>query len=190
MIVSVIFCGCSLLKKPDYFPLSKGSEWTYLYEGVDVIYKVIDAEPVDGKACSVIQTTMNGKIAQKLYFIKTDKELLEVIKLTIGGLKTRYNPSQPLMKFPVKIGDSWRWKGDLGNNNNADLNSKVIHKEKISTPAGIFDTIKIETEGTVNNNIPAKMEMWFAPNVGLVKEIFQYGPRKVSLLLKSYKIVK
>lgn len=182
--------SCSLFSSPDYFPLGKGSQWTYSCNGVEAIYRVTDDAMADGKMCSVTETIIDGQAVQKLYFIKTDKEILEVMKQKFVGSTTIYSPPQPLMRFPVKVGDSWEWKGDLANNNSADLRSKVTRKEKISTPAGNFDTMKIETEGFVNNTTATKMEMWFAPNVGLVKEEFMYGVDTVSLVLKSYKIVK
>jgi hypothetical protein len=89
----------------------------------------------------------------------------------------RYTPNDGTgIRAPLSVGKTWSFKSnDL--NNTAGLSgkrsgtSKVIAQESVTTPAGTFDTFKIETSFQIQNaNDPTKkvqavVQTWYAPAI-------------------------
>lgn len=91
----------------------------------------------------------------------------------VGG--ARYDPPIPLVRFPLTVGQSWKAGYDMQTPNQtrsrAEVEMKVLGAEKLSTPAGEFDTVRIEQSGWVNGvswqgSVRIAQEMWFAPAIG------------------------
>lgn len=93
-----------------------------------------------------------------------------------GASGTRYDPPISHFKFPLVVGD--RWKSSFvaeGANfkSKTDLELKVAARETVKTPAGEFDTFKIESEGWINGvswsgAIRMTDVRWYAPAIGRV----------------------
>lgn len=195
---AIFMCGNALCKETDYFPLQKGAKWNFIYRycnaDYDMSFTVTDTKVVDGMLCFMIEFILDGKLAQRTYFRKTEKELLEVMKDTYDSgnfvQNARFVPVAPLLKFPLKAGKAWTWRGKFGETK-IYYNFTVVSEETVEVPAGIFKTIKLEANGRINENTPARFCMWFADGVGVVKETYGVDPdNSVTLLLKNYKIAK
>lgn len=190
-VIILSFSSCSFFKQPDYFPLNQGSEWVYVFGSDELTFKVTGEETVNGKKCSIYEAVMKGIPSQREYYQKTDKELIAVMRSYGNGqIKVNLNPPETLMKFPLKTGDSWTWSGQLGNTEKVTFNFKVSKKEKITVPAGTFNSIKIEINGSTQGGKSISTERWYAPNVGMIKDISKFGPINLTAELKSYKIGK
>lgn len=94
-----------------------------------------------------------------------------------GSSGTRFNPPAPLAKVPMAVGDTWKTASEMTALNKAtsktDFEYKVVGAEKITTPAGDFDTLKIESGGWVNGvswtgSIRVAQVQWYAPAIGRV----------------------
>lgn len=93
----------------------------------------------------------------------------------IDNSTAKYKPDNGQgVRLPLTIGKSWRSEYDeKGHNTGANLHgsaiSKVTAQESLTTPAGIFDTFKIETQiRAFPPSDPAKlwelqMVRWYAP---------------------------
>ena len=69
---------------------------------------------------------------------------------------------------------------------------KVVREERISTPAGEFDTFVV-AENQVTKSIVSieyRLETWYAKGIGAVKQVVydKKGRLKMSQVLTSYKI--
>lgn len=93
-----------------------------------------------------------------------------------GASGTRFDPPIAGFKFPLVVGDSWK-SSFVGEGNNSksktDLEFKVVAREKVNTPAGEFDTFRIESNGWINGvswsgTIRMSDVRWYAPSVGRV----------------------
>lgn len=93
-----------------------------------------------------------------------------------GASGTRFDPPIAGFKFPLVVGDGWK-SSFVGEGNNAksktDLEFKVVAREKVKTPAGEFDTFKIESGGWINGvswsgSIRMSEVRWYAPSIGRV----------------------
>ena len=81
----------------------------------------------------------------------------------------------PLIRipFPLHQNDSWTWEGteSFGENRShkSKITGKVLGIEKVETPAGTFDAVKIETTVWRHEKIRSRVTEWFAPHIGMVK---------------------
>jgi hypothetical protein len=101
---------------------------------------------------------------------------LDLATVVSGSSGTRYDPPVSNFKFPLVVGD--RWKSSFmaeGSNfkSKTDLDSKIAARETVKTPAGEFDTFKIESEGWINGvtwsgTIRMTLVRWYAPAIGSV----------------------
>jgi hypothetical protein len=118
------------------------------------------------------------KYRQKL-FVNDDglfvNETYQKIKLLLFITKEgKYVYDKPLLRvpFPVQVGQEWSWNGNEFINDEThtvNLKAKAAKYETITTPAGKFETLKVETtletsQGTKNN-----LTEWYAKDLGMVK---------------------
>jgi hypothetical protein len=118
------------------------------------------------------------KYRQKL-FVNDDglfvNETYQKIKLLLVITKEgKYVYDKPLLRvpFPVQVGQEWSWNGNEFINDEThtvNLKAKAAKFETITTPAGKFEALKVETtletsQGTKNN-----LTEWYAKDLGMVK---------------------
>lgn len=94
-----------------------------------------------------------------------------------GTNGTRFDPPMEGFKFPLVVGDTWKSSSVVEATNNSksktDFEFKVVTREKVKTPAGEFDSFKIESEGWINGvtwsgAIRMSEVRWYAPAIGRV----------------------
>jgi hypothetical protein len=95
----------------------------------------------------------------------------------IDNLIWKYKPNDGQgVRLPLAVGKTWRVEFDARNtqtgvNMRASISSKVVAQETITTPAGTFDTFKIERNGReFKTTDPSKfnetqMVVWYAPKI-------------------------
>ncbi len=81
---------------------------------------------------------------------------------------------EPVLRipFPMKAGDSWEWHAletEDGDTTNLTISGEVLGEEKVFTPYGEFNCLKIRQHITSEKGSTNIMTEWFAPRVGLVK---------------------
>jgi hypothetical protein len=89
----------------------------------------------------------------------------------------RYKPSDGTgLQMPLLVGKEWRFDSQASNIQNGTTlssagQSRVVAQEKVTTPAGSFDTFKVETKiRQVNSNDQTKTAtvtttFWYAPSI-------------------------
>lgn len=92
-----------------------------------------------------------------------------------GNTGTQFNPPLQIIKPSMAVGDSWKVAYEsVGLNKSrskGNLDFKVVAAEKLETPAGSFDTLKIEIGGwitgiTWSGSIRMTQVQWYAPAIG------------------------
>lgn len=95
--------------------------------------------------------------------------------LVSGSTGTRFEPAIVQAKWPLTVGASWKTSYEAISPNQtrsrAEIDYKVAAIEKIDTPAGPFDTFRIESGGWINGvtwqgSIRIAQVQWYAPSVG------------------------
>ncbi|MBL0919465.1 MAG: hypothetical protein IBJ14_12245 [Hydrogenophaga sp.] len=102
--------------------------------------------------------------------------LTEQFGLAVSGASgSRFDPPIPLVKWPLTAGANWKTRYDMVMANQArskvDLDVKIVSSEKLRTPAGEFDTVKVESGGWVtgvswSGSVRIAQVQWFAPSIG------------------------
>jgi hypothetical protein len=94
-----------------------------------------------------------------------------------GASGSRFDPPIPLVKWPLTVGSNWKTSYNMVMLNDArskaDLDAKIVSSEKLRTPAGEFDTVKMESGGWVtgvswSGSVRIAQVQWFAPAIGRV----------------------
>lgn len=118
------------------------------------------------------------KYRQKLFVSDTGLfvyETYQKIKLLLLITKEgTYVYDKPLLRipFPITIGQKWNWDGKEfidGETHTVKLNGKAAMVETISTSAGNFETIRVESTLETSNGSRNILTEWYAKNLGMVK---------------------
>lgn len=81
---------------------------------------------------------------------------------------------EPLLRFPLPLapGIEWVWEGEEysdGDTSIVRVSGQVVDKEFITTEAGRFGTIKLETIVEGASGSKNRVTEWFAEDIGLIK---------------------
>ncbi len=94
----------------------------------------------------------------------------------------RYVEPLPLLKFPMKVGDSWKWVGTMtaGDEPHKATASVVTASENLMLPmSGSTATVLVDVDLTIESGGPSpatrKLRFWFVKDKGLVKRQFGIG---------------
>jgi hypothetical protein len=88
------------------------------------------------------------------------------------------SPPLPLLRYPLKAGDGWEIDSSQGDGRMTG--AKTVGLEKITVPAGTFDAVVVTTEDLAGEE-KLVSKMWFARNVGLLKQEDERAGRRVGL---------
>ena len=120
----------------------------------------------------------NFKYRQKLFVDEKGlfiNESYQKIKLLLFITKEgKYVYDRPLLRvpIPVQIGQEWTWEGSefTGDDTHTiKLKGKASRIETITTPAGKFETIKVETTLETSAGTKNIFTEWYAKEFGMVK---------------------
>ena len=112
-----------------------------------------------------------------------------------GKTLAEFKPFTPSLSFPLSVGKRWRgqYTGFTAFNNlvwDGETTCKAEAEEKITVPAGEFNTLRIECEngwrvGPKNGSSHATR--WYAPAIGaVVKEVHARDPARWNFELAHY----
>lgn len=183
-----------------YFPLQQGLSWTYdvvtKYPGEtnrsELTISNIGKQTFDEKSYYVRRTSSGID-----YFINSDEQGVYREGLrTLVELKPRLDRERRyVLKFPLVEATSWReisrpmvllrvfpYRERVGEKSQVPLLYRIESMSStVSVPAGTFENcIKVIAEGVIEmytdavvgqREIPITTEEWYAPNVGLVKQV-------------------
>jgi len=102
-------------------------------------------------------------------------ETYQKIKLLLFITKEgKYVYDKPLLRvpFPVKVGQEWKWDGKEFINDEThtvNLKAKATKVETITTPAGKFETLKVETVLETSEGTKNILTEWYAKDLGMIK---------------------
>ena len=106
----------------------------------------------------------------------------------------KWDPSRSEFKFPMRVGESWARRYQVTNIKTGATSAcisdaKVAANEKVTVPAGTFDTIYIKIKDKANNDQIS--EQWVNPRdiplSGMVKSLADSQLGKVTIELTSFK---
>jgi hypothetical protein len=158
-----------------YFPVKVGTTFVYevrsgnsKMESVETVTKV---EAKDGK----YQVRVGSKG-------KSDTTDFEVSETGISRLLGDGKPPLLELKLPAKPGDTWTSEArGVGK-----LTCTVVKEEEVEVPAGKYKALAIAIKWDVTPDHTAKVKVWYAPEVGMVKKIHEEDILNLTVVLKSF----
>ncbi len=167
---------------------------------------VIGTADIDKKKCFVVTSTLTvdsgdtkvEKPAETNYYNVTKDSLETNIKiLGSGDGKIVYYPPQTILKFPLKKGKSWVWKGTVNKIFSGMVTYTVNGMEEVEVPAGKFKAVKITAKadfaGPDGNNHQSDTIFWLVKDIGMVKtetsnQLYLDRKEQTYSEMKAYKI--
>ncbi len=95
-----------------------------------------------------------------------------------GASGESYHPPIPLLQFPMKVGDSWNWKGiiNVGTIQRTATANIACSSDVLNTAGGPFDAVLVSVELIMPSGAvePAKrrLRFWFVRGKGILKREF------------------
>jgi hypothetical protein len=193
------FLGVSSLLTASLIPTAPGNTWRYnmteeIGKGLNVsnvksdadgkirmpvLYRLEGTENVDGKDLLKFEMHRAGTITNTDLLSVDDHGIVCWARINLDGELVKFNPPQTMIAAPLKKGAAWDFNGQAG-----DLKVKqhydVVGEEEIDVPAGKFHAFRIHGEQMAPNRMI--IDRWFAPGVGIVKDVTTMQGAKGDLL--------
>jgi len=107
-----------------------------------------------------------------VYLTRIEEEV-DVFLFISAGIIVTYNTPALRIPFPMTTGQTWKWEGiEYIDEENADsivITGELLGVENLSTPAGDFECIKIQTDIHKKSGAHTLFYEWRTPEIGLVK---------------------
>ena len=174
----------------ELIPTADGTSWRYnmteeIGKGLDVqhakpdadgkirlpvLYRINGTENIDGKDLLKFEMHRGGAITNTDLLTINEQGILCWARINLDGEQINFNPPQMMIANPLKKGASWDFNSDaVGGELKVHQHYDVLGEEDIKLPAGEFHAFHIQGEQTLPG--PMTIDRWFAPGVGIVKDV-------------------
>ncbi len=198
------------------FPFAVGNSWTFAMEvtmespnqprstgNLIVQYAVTKVTNEGGAIKATIDVSSNGKVQ--------DQQIWSVDNTGIYQISSRptprtepliFEPKQPVIRFPVKDQENFRWTGKGLTPVNKKGSMKYVFKcdgnQTVDTEMGPMNSLFMQSGGTFATDEGVEgglvINAWFSPGVGLARYrqeiITKTAKSTITMRLKSYNIKK
>lgn len=133
-----------------------------------VLYRLDGTENVDGRDLLKFEMHRAGAVTNTDLLAVDEHGITCWARVNLDGELVKFNPPQRIIAGPLKKGRAWSFDGKAGELK-VQQHYNVVGEEEIELPAGRFQVFKIHGEQTTPNRMT--IDRWFAPGVGIVKDI-------------------
>lgn len=171
-----------------YYPTGVGTQWKYRVTAAGqentIEAKITKHEEIGGVKCAVLEGTAPGGGQAGVEHIRPDKD--GVHRYAYNGMKV--DPAVQFIKLPAKVGDKWDGKVSIqGQEIDFKYETTAIDQE-VKVPAGTYKAIAVRTDFKVpGNDQDATITIYYAPNVGPIKQEISIGGMKIPIELVEFK---
>lgn len=179
-----VFAGCGggggggsrgseeVSRQYNYVPRNYADSWQ-----LEVTSRTIDGKESTRLIDHYIDAVNPSNLAVTLYDESNDdgsSELWTLDGQTIVSNFCSYSPGQHMLDFPLFVGKSWNktFIAQCIDVTNVQIEGRVSKEEKISVPAGSFDTLRVElsisyTPADTNDAYRSQSTCWWAAKLGI-----------------------
>jgi hypothetical protein len=196
---AVTFFGISSVFAAPVVPTAPGTSWRYnMTEEVGtgfnisnvkadadgkirlpVLYRVEGIENIDGRDLLKFEMHRAGAITNTDLLTVDDHGITCWARINLDGELVKFTPPQRMIAAPLRKGAAWDFNGQAGELK-VQQYYQVLGEEKIDVPAGKFQAFRIHGEQTSPNRMT--IDRWFAPGIGIVKDVTTMQSAKGDLL--------
>ncbi len=154
-----------------FFPEEIGTGWQYSRTGAnppDVVVQLTGEEEVDGKKLLKLERRAGEEITRIDLISVESQGILCHRRIAADGKATAFNPPQLMMPADLKLGRAWELEDEVAG---ATMRQQwsVVAEEEVIVPAGRFRAYRMRCEQPWPISIA--IERWFAPGVGIIKDV-------------------
>src|SRR5438874_9054038 len=191
--------GVSSVFAAPVIPIAPGTAWRYsmtdeIGKGLNVpdvkadrdgnirlavSYRLEVTEDIDGKDLLKFEMHRAGTITNTDLLTVDEHGITCWARINLDGELVKFNPPQTMIAVPLKKGAAWDFDGQAGELK-VQQHYDVLGEEEIDVPAGKFHAYRIYGEQTTPNRMT--IDRWFAPDVGIVKDVTTMQDAKGDLL--------
>jgi len=146
---------------------------------LSVLYRLEGTEDVDGKDLFKFEMHRAGTITNTDLLTVDEHGITCWARVNLDGELVKFRPPQTMIAAPLKKSVGWNFDGHAGDLK-VQQHYNVVGEEKIDVPAGKFQAFRIHGEQTTPNRMT--IDRWFAPGVGIVKDVTTMQGAKGDLL--------
>ena len=199
LCVAACCFGLSSISAAPIIPTAPGTSWRYnmteeIGKGLNlpnvkadaddrirlpVLYRLEGTEDVDGKELLKFEMHRAGTVTNTDLLTVDENGITCSARVNLDGELVKFSPPQTMIAAPLKKGAAWDFDGQAGELK-VQQHYDIQGEEKIDVPAGKFQTFHIHGEQTTPNRMT--IDRWFAPGVGIVKDITTMKDAKGDLL--------
>lgn len=162
-----------LKKTGTFIPLDVGTKWEYVEAGSpDTVVDRREITAVEQKDGVTFATQKLSGITQ---VFRADATGVAVVKSNGSD----YAHPRYVVKNEMKAGDEWIWDAE-----GYTERRTVGAMEKVTTPAGEFEAVKLTYRTEQNGAVGSDITVWYAAGVGLVR--IDYSSGRTSHVLKAF----
>ena len=172
--------GISSQAQTNLLPAKVGNYWVLNGNAgkapLSMTYKVMSVKSANGVTTAVFTMFKDSAPVSSETYLIDSKGVSRSLSGATG--KDVITPPVQIIRYPVKIGETWNWKGTINTaaagKLDCDATLKVARQEQVVTKAGKFNAVKIDMKLTVHVSRQTQTidnSYWFAPGVGMVKQV-------------------
>ncbi|HBE76299.1 MAG TPA: hypothetical protein DDW65_00725 [Firmicutes bacterium] len=189
IISSIMAFGADSNDAEAYFPLKPGNTWIYQLtlsgSSKTIQQKIKVSDPEDGNPKLIVYDP-NANPQIFVYYVENQQGLFKTKEMGPSGI-LQYKPLWQVLGAKINIGASWSWESE---DHKMKETAKVTAAEKVTVPAGAFETILIEYSGISQNNTAYTDKTWYAKGVGYVKDELTMDGKTLTSQLSEYQLAK
>jgi hypothetical protein len=169
-----------------YYPLAVGCTWKYQMDygdkGTRVVCRVTKHQEIAGAECALIETKTDDAPTSTEH-LRADKAGLARYAADQVAMK----PMMPLLKLPVRKGETWNGAIDLGAQRLEYRSEVLATDEPVTVPAGMYNVVVVRTSLlTPGQKDESILTTYYAPSVGPVKRQAVQANVSVTLELTEF----
>ena len=141
----------------------------------DIEIPVEVSQKLNGKEMTVELLSYGQVFEKEIYRAEDDSFCL------VDAAGEKYTEPLPLLKFPMNVGDGWRWTGTMTSGSEPHKASARVSTstEQLLLPSGPAESVLVVVDLEIDGGSPTpatrKLRFWFAMGKGLVKRQFGIG---------------
>jgi hypothetical protein len=165
-----------------YYPTAVGSKLVYNEPGKEVTYVVTKVEERDKGKTKLVTTAR----------VEKDRNVPhKTIAVSAAGVAVvwaaGWELDEPVWSLRFMAGPQQAWIGDLG------YEVRVGGTERVEVPAGAFEAVRVDGRADImgmgfaggrlrGRDLNPRLHCWYAPGIGLVKSVFDFGRAETQTL--------
>lgn len=163
----------ALKKTGNFMPLAVGNKWDYVEP--DNPNAVVDTREITAVEQKDGVTFATQKLSGITQVFRADATGVAVVRSNGSD----YANPRYVVKNDMKAGDEWVWDAD-----GYTERRTVGGTEKVTTPAGEFEAVKLTYRTEQNGAVGSDITVWYSAGVGLVR--IDYTNGRTSHVLKAF----